>query len=391
MKWLVFVGILAGTVAQAQPMAHTQPVVGADRMEVYLPLLEGRRVALVVNHTAQVGPAHLVDTLLRWGVHVTAIFAPEHGFRGSAEAGEDIHDGHDVRTGVPVVSIYGKKKKPSAADLAGVDVVVFDIQDVGARFFTYISTLYYVAEACAEQHKRLIVLDRPNPNGHYVDGPLLEPEHCSFIGMVPVPVVHGCTVGELAQMFRGEGWINLAQCLDLEVIACENYTHDTRYTLPVKPSPNLPDQRSVLLYPTICLFEGTKVSVGRGTDTPFQRFGYPGFPKGDIEFVPCPNAGAATPLHMGKFCAGFDVSDVSLDFLYERPGLDVSLLLYFFEHSPRQDDFFLSNGFFTLLAGTKKLREQVEVGCTEAEIKESWAPDLALYRKMRAKYLLYPD
>jgi uncharacterized protein YbbC (DUF1343 family) len=366
------------------------PVTGAERTACYVPQLQGQRVALVVNQTSVIGERHLADTLKQLGIDIRVIFAPEHGFRGSAEAGELVKDGVDTRTGIPLRSIYGKSKKPSAADLADIDVVVFDIQDVGVRFYTYISTLFYVAEACAEQGKPLLILDRPNPNGHYVDGPVLETKMTSFIGIAPIPIVHGCTVGELAQMYRGERWINAASALNLEVIPCDNYTHQTRYSLPIKPSPNIPDQRSVLLYPSICLFEGTKLSVGRGTDTPFQRFGYPDFPAGRVEFIPCPNEGSAEPPYKGVFCSGFDLSNTPLEELYQKPLIELEWLIYCYENSPNQGDFFLKNDFFSKLAGTRSLRKQVEAGKNSVEIRASWAPGLARYQAMRERYLLYP-
>jgi uncharacterized protein YbbC (DUF1343 family) len=372
-------------------VAHGQVTVGAERMDTLLPLLEGRRVALVVNHSSLVGTVHLADTLLRRGVRIQRIFAPEHGFRGLAEAGETVRDQVDTRTGIALVSLYGKKKKPTQADLADVDVVVFDIQDVGVRFYTYSTTLLHVAEACAAHGVRLVVLDRPNPNGHYVDGPVLVSSLRSFVGRVPVPIVHGCTLGELLAMSVGEGWIDDAKRLDYQVVTCLGYTHSTRYDLPVRPSPNLPDQRSVLLYPSVCLFEGTKVSVGRGTDTPFQRFGYPEFPAGAVEFVPCPNPGAKNPLYEGQFCAGFDLSAEPLDSLYAAARVDLTWLLLFFEKSPRKDDFFLKSGFFDQLAGTRALRVQVESGNSAAQIRTSWQPELERYRATRRRYLRYAE
>jgi uncharacterized protein YbbC (DUF1343 family) len=362
----------------------------ATRTDVYLPLLKGKNVALVVNHTSLVGPQHLVDTLLRSGIHITRIFAPEHGFRGKANAGELVNDSVDTRTGIPIKSLYGKRKKPSPEALDSVDVVVFDIQDVGTRFFTYINTLLYVAEACAEHNVELVVLDRPNPNGHYIDGPMLEPPYKSFVGLIPVPLVHGCTVGELAKMYQGECWIHAADSLRLTVIPMENYTHQTFYAPPVKPSPNLPDMRSILLYPSICLFEGTKFSVGRGTDYPFQQFGSPDFPAGDTSFIPVPNAGASEPLHKGQVCYGFNLNTVPVDTLFSRARLDLSWLMLCFQKSPRKDDFFLKNNFFNNLAGNIALRVQIEQGTSEAEIRASWQPGLAAFRELRTRYLLYP-
>ncbi|MFM8448752.1 MAG: exo-beta-N-acetylmuramidase NamZ domain-containing protein, partial [Haliscomenobacter sp.] len=258
--------------------------VGAERMDLYLPKIAGKRVGLVLNHTATVDKSHLLDTLLALGVRVEKVFVPEHGLRGTADAGEKVTDGKDPRTGVSVVSLYGKKRKPSPEDLAGIDVLLFDIQDVGVRFYTYISTLHYVMEGCAEANFPLMVLDRPNPNGHFVDGPILDTAYRSFVGMHPIPVAHGMTIGEYAKMINGERWLKDGIQCALEVIPCAGYTHDTPYDLPLKPSPNLPNMRSIYLYPSICYFEGTQVSLGRGTDKQFQVLGTPGFPKGDYTF-----------------------------------------------------------------------------------------------------------
>lgn len=334
---------------------------------------------------------HLVDTLYASGVCLSRIFAPEHGFRGAAEAGALIKDEQDQRTGTPIVSLYGKKKKPLPEDLEAVDVVVFDIQDVGARFFTYISTLFYVLEACAEQGKPVIVLDRPNPNGHYVDGPVLDMRLTSFVGIAPLPIVHGCTVGELARLFAGEYWIRQPQKLDLQIIPCENYTHATPLELSVKPSPNLPNTRAVLLYPSLCLLEGTTVSVGRGTDWPFQVLGDPVFASDSFWFVPHPNAGSRYPPHEGWVCRGFDLRDVPLDSLWAQKQLNLKYLLDFYRQYPKKDGFFLSNGFFELLAGTYSLRHQIEAGLSEAEIRATWQEDLKSFREIRKKYLLYSE
>ena len=366
-------------------------VTGSERLDVLLPLLEGKQVGLVVNHTSKVGERHLVDTLHQLGVCIARIYVPEHGFRGAAEAGELLNDDQDGRTAAPIVSLYGKKKKPAPGDLDGVDVVVFDIQDVGARFYTYISTLYYVLEACAEQEKPVIVLDRPNPNGHYVDGPVLDMRLSSFVGIAPLPIVHGCTMGELARLFAGECWIHEPYQLDLQVITCENYTHHTPYRLPVRPSPNLPNARSILLYPSICLFEGTQVSIGRGTDWPFQVLGTPDFPSDSFWFVPRPNPGSKYPPHEGWVCKGLDLREIPLDSLRAQGKIDLRYLLEFYRQYPGKDSFFLSNGYFELLAGTQSLREQIVAGKTEAEIRATWEEDLAAFKKIRRKYLLYEE
>lgn len=365
---------------------------GAERLDSLLPLLAAKRVACVVNHTSLCGPVtHLVDSLLRKDIQVKRIFAPEHGFRGNAEAGATIRDGKDAQTGLPVISLYGKKKKPAPEDLADVDVVIFDIQDVGARFYTYISTMLYVMEACAEQHKTLIVLDRPNPNGHYVDGPVLELPWRSFVGIAPIALVHGCTVGELAQMFVGEDFFkNLKGKLNLSIISCKNYTHDTPYDLPVAPSPNIPDTRSVLLYPSLCLFEGTTASLGRGTPTPFQVIGHPDFPTRTFSFVPRSVPAALTPPQMDKTCYGYDLRAVSLQNLRAAHQLDLQYLLRFYAEFPNKNAFFLENLFFDKLAGNATLRQMITEGKTETEIRASWEPALATYKDMRQKYLLYP-
>ncbi len=366
-------------------------IVGAERTEVYLPLLAGKQVGLVVNPTARVGTTHLLDTLLQRGVCVTRIFAPEHGFRGEEEAGEEVRNGSDVRTGTPVLSLYGRKKKPSTEDLAHVDVLIFDIQDVGARFYTYISTLFYLLEAAAENNKPLIVLDRPNPNGRVVDGPLLEPQLESFVGIAPLPVAHGCTVGELARYFIGEDWIWHGPKPELTVIPCLNYTHRTPYDLPVRPSPNLPDMRSILLYPSICLFEGTVVSVGRGTDTPFQLVGHPDFPLTDFCFIPACNPGAKSPLYDNQRCYGYDLRALPLDSLRQMDRLDLRWLLDFYCEFPDKSRFFLKNNFFNLLAGTPDLRRQIELGSSEEEIRASWQPGLDFFKAVRTPYLLYAE
>ena len=365
--------------------------VGAEHLDLYLPLLADRPVGLVINHTSRIADRHLVDTLLARGVCLQRIFAPEHGYRGTADDGADIRDGYDHLTGLPISSLYGRRKKPVAEDLKDLEVVIFDIQDVGARFYTFISTLFYVAEACAENGVELIVLDRPNPNGHYVDGPLREQGMESFVGIAPIPIVHGCTVGELARLFAGEGFIQSAERLKLTVITCANYTHRTRYVLPVKPSPNLPDQRSILLYPSVCLFEGTTASVGRGTETPFQWVGHPNFPAGDSLYAPCPMDGAQAPLHEGAACYGYDMRHISLDALYNLGRIDLSRLLDFYCEFPDKENFFRKNKYFDLLAGTPYLRQLIELGSSEEEIRATWADGMAFFKLVRKDYLLYDE
>jgi uncharacterized protein YbbC (DUF1343 family) len=371
--------------------AAAQPVPAAEQMGRWQHLLCDRQVALVVNHSSRVGSVHLVDTLVEKNFCIVKIFAPEHGFRGTADAGEKIRDDQDARTGVPIASLYGKKMKPSAADLEGVECVVFDIQDVGARFYTYISTLFLVMEACAEQDVPLLVLDRPNPNGHYVDGPVLDMQLSSFIGIAPLPIVHGCTVGELALVFKNEFWIHRAERLKLTVIPCGQYSHQTAYDLPVAPSPNLPNRVAVLLYPSLCLFEGTGVSLGRGTDWPFQVLGHPEFPMDSFSFVPRPNAGNKKPFLEGWKCKGWDLRHTSADSLQQHNTLNLKYLLDFYALISNKQDFFLKNNFFDLLAGTRSLRQQIIAGKSEAEIRQTWQADLDAFRAIRAKYLLYPD
>jgi len=359
--------------------------VGAERLDFYLEKLKDKNVALVVNQTSVVEQTHLADFLLGKGIQLKKIFAPEHGFRGKADAGEHITDGKDSKTGLPLISLFGKNKKPKASDLQNIDAVVFDIQDVGVRFYTYISTMHYIMEACAENDKKCIVFDRPNPNGHYVDGMVREAKHKSFVGMHPIPIVHGLTVGELAQMINGEGWLKNGVKCDLEIIPCENYTHKTPYNLPIKPSPNLPNVRSIALYPTLCLFEGTQASIGRGTDFPFQVVGIPNFPTKDFSFIPESKIGAKNPKYKGQVCYGFDYRQTD-DF--ETP-FSLKPLIEFYQKTPQKAQFFKS--YLTLLYGSEQLRKDLEAGKTEVEIRASWQADLEKYKKIRKKYLLYPD
>jgi uncharacterized protein YbbC (DUF1343 family) len=380
--------------SQLTSLAQTPRIIpGAERTELYLPWIKDKQIGLVVNNTSMVGATHLADTLLSLHQCVLRIFAPEHGFRGEADAGSTVHDGVDNRTGIPIKSLYGRKKKPTAEDLAGLDVVIFDIQDVGARFFTYIYTMLYVLEACAENNIPVIILDRPNPNGHYVDGPVLDMRFESFVGAMPLPMVHGCTVGELARLFSGEGWMYHPRELQLKVAPCLNYTHQSRYTLPIRPSPNLVDMRSILLYPSICLFEGTIVSLGRGTDWPFQMYGHPDFFKDslDFSFVPRPNPAALNPPQNGWLCRGYDLRQVPLDSIWAEKRINLAYLINYYREFPNKPIFFLENKFFNLLAGNATLRNQIEAGLSEAEIRATWQEDLRFYREIRQKYLLYPD
>ena len=378
----------AALLTQAAPPSVARVVVGAERLAEYLPQLKGQRVGLVLNQTSRVGPAYLVDTLRALGVNVTAIFAPEHGFRGEAADGATIADGRDARSGVPVRSVYGKTKKPTPEMLADVDVLVFDIQDVGARFYTFISTLHYVMEAAAEQNKAVLVLDRPNPNGDLVDGPILEPAHQSFVGLDPLPIAHGLTVGELAKMMNGEKWLAGGRRCRLTVVpVLKGYTHATPYHLPVRPSPNLPTDHAVALYPSICLFEGTNVSVGRGTSAPFEVIGSPSQPAArPYSFTPAPNAGSPSPPLKGQRCNGLDLAGAPTR---ANGGLVLSYLLDFYQQSTDKAHFF--GKYFEELSGTSALREQVVAGKSEAAIRASWEPGLRKFRALRKKYLLYPE
>jgi uncharacterized protein YbbC (DUF1343 family) len=363
------------------------PVPGACQIDQYKSLIEGKSIAILANQTSLVGKTHLVDTLLKAGIKINVIFAPEHGFRNLADAGETIEDGKDTKTGISIISLYGNHLKPTKEDLSGIDIVLFDIQDVGTRFYTYISTLHYLLEACAENNIKCIILDRPNPNGFYFDGNIMDTTHRSFVGMDPVPVVHGMTVGEYAKMINGEGWlINKVKC-DLIVISCKNYTHNTLYKLPVKPSPNLPNQNSVYLYPSICFFEGTSLSLGRGTSFPFQVFGSPALPDKGFSFVPESVPGAKNPPLLGVKCFGTDLRDALKKNMVPKPELNLNWLISAYNDFPDKDKFF--NSYFDVLAGGPTLREQIRNGMTAEQIKATWKEGLEKFAKIREKYLLY--
>jgi uncharacterized protein YbbC (DUF1343 family) len=364
------------------------PTPAAFFVSDYLPALKDKKIGLVVNHTSRIGNVHLVDTLLRLGCKVKKIFAPEHGFRGDHSAGAHVNSSVDAKTGLPIFSLYGENKKPSADHLDGLDLILFDIQDVGVRFYTYISTMHYMMEACALYQIPFIVLDRPNPNGHYVDGPLLKSNFKSFVGLHPIPVVHGLTVGELAMMIVGEKWIENASSLKLTVYKAKNYSHASYYELPIAPSPNLKNQLSILLYPSLCFFEGTIVSVGRGTDKPFQVFGFPNGNPWNMEFTPKPMPGADNPPHKFQLCRGVDLSMLSPMDVYNRKKLNIDYLLLVYDAYIHKDKLFSS--FFDKLAGTDQLRKQIIAGWSAAEIRNSWSDDLKNYQKLREKYLLYP-
>ena len=379
----------AATETNKSNSAKSAIVVGAAQSELYLDQLNNKRIGLVVNQTSMMDDVHLVDYLFQKKLNIIRIFAPEHGFRGDADAGEHVTDGKDKTTNLPIKSLYGSSKKPSEADLKDLDVVVFDIQDVGARFYTYISTLHYVMDACAQYHKKLIVLDRPNPNGHYVDGPILEKSVQSFVGLDPLPIVHGMTIGELAQMINGENWLESKQKCDLSVIKCLNYDHQKHYDLPIPPSPNLRTMRAIYMYPTLCLFEGTCVSVGRGTDFPFEMWGSPSFKNGNHDFTPKPGIGSKDPFQNGKNCNGFCIHEKSIDKINNMQQLDLELIINFYKNSLDKNKFFLENNFFDKLAGNSTLRKQIIEGKTEAEIRNSWKLGLNDFKAKREKYLIY--
>lgn len=382
-NWLLTVS------AVAQPRTALQT--GADQTGQYAASLRGKRVGMVVNQTSIIQrpgttPTHVVDSLTALGVAVKTIFAPEHGFRGQASAGEKITSGRDPKTGIAIISLYGKNLKPTSEQLDSLDVLVFDIQDVGARFYTYISTLHYVMEACADARKPLLVLDRPNPNGHYVDGPVLDPKFKSFVGMDPIPIVHGLTVGELARMINGEGWLGQGKTCSLTVVPVKHYTHQTPYVLPVAPSPNLPNAQAVGLYPSLCLFEGTVVSVGRGTDKPFQIIGSPNPANGTYRFTPLERPTALNPPQKGQLCYGLDLSTVDTRNL----GFTLRYVLDFYQKAQDKDTFILKSNFMDKLYGSDQLRLQLRAGVSEQAIRASWQPALNAYKQMRKKYLLYP-
>jgi len=359
---------------------ETNIILGADNIKSYLPLIKSKKIAVISNQTSMISNTHLVDSLLSLDIEIVKVFSPEHGLRGNADAGAKVEDGIDSKTGLPIISLYGKNKKPYKEQLEGIDILLFDIQDVGVRFYTYISTLHYVMEAAAENNIKVIVLDRPNPNGHYVDGPILETDFRSFVGMHPIPIVHGMTIGEYAKMINGENWIS-EKC-DLTIIEMKNYTHDLNYNLPIKPSPNLPNSRSINLYPSLCLFEGTTISVGRGIDYPFQIFGAP-YLEGNYSFTPKSRAGSKYPKHENTECYGTDLR-IQEDYL---TGINLNWLIESYNNCPEKEKFF--NNFFNKLAGTDKLRLQIIDGKTSEEIKESWQGGLEEFKGIRGKYLIY--
>ena len=363
--------------------------VGAARTEAYLPLLKGKRVALLSNHTGMVGDEHTLDIMLANGVNVTTIFSPEHGFRGKADAGQHVADGVDVKTGIPIASLYsGKNRIPEQSVMESIDVIVCDLQDVGTRFYTYYITMLDLMRAASLNGKEFIVLDRPNPNGMTVDGPVLDMKYKSGVGRLPIPVVHGMTLGELAMMIVGEGWLDTGKDLALHVVECEGYTHSTRYKLPVAPSPNLPDMKAVYLYPSTCYFEGTPISLGRGTDMPFTVYGHPSMKGCKFSFTPRSREGAKNPPQLGKLCRGVDLRSLSDEEIIAK-GVNFEYVIDAYRRSGLGQKFFTN--FFTLLTGTPTIRTMIEQGKTADEIRRSWKPDVDKFRARRAPYLLYPE
>ena len=365
--------------------------VGAENFEAYLDLLIGKKVALVGNQSSRIGEEHLVDVLLAKNINLVKLFSPEHGFRSEADAGEKVASSIDSITKLPIVSLYGSNKKPTSNQLNNIDVILVDLQDVGVRFFTYISTLHYVMEACGENKIPLIVLDRPNPNGHYVDGPILDLNFKSFVGMHPVPIVHAMSIGEYAQMINEEGWLKNEVKCDLKVVPCIGWDHQKFYKLPIKPSPNLPNMLSVYLYPSICLFEGTVASVGRGTAIPFQQIGHPAFNLGSYYFTPKPNFGAKNPKLNGIACRGIDFTETGINVLQNQNQMQLEWFFKFYENLDMGSKFFLPNNYIDLLMGSDQFRKMVIAGKTEAQIRATWQNDLVAFKLMRKKYLLYPD
>lgn len=375
------------TIASESPLIPKKIEVAANQTQLYLKLLENKNIAVVANQTSVIfkengNYTHLVDSLLKHNINVKKVFSPEHGFRGKADAAEKVADGIDTKTGLPIISLYGKNKKPSKENLTAIETIVFDIQDVGVRFYTYISTLHYVMEACAENNISIIVLDRPNPNTHYIDGPTLNPKHKSFVGMHPVPLVYGMTIGEYAQMINGEKWLkNKVKC-DLTVIPLKNYTHQSSYNLPIRPSPNLPNDLSINLYPSLGFFEGTTINAGRGTENQFQQYGAPFFPKSEFNYTPKPNFGSKYPKHQNKLCYG-----ISLKNIQKLDSINIEWLVDAYTKTPKTEKFF--GNTFTIHAGDTILEYQLKNNISPQEIRKSWQPKVKYFKKIRANYLIY--
>lgn len=401
-------GNQASNLTISQFTTQDKIIPGAERINVYLPLLKGKKVGIFANHTSTVGNGHLVDTLQKLGVDIRVIFGPEHGFRGTIPDGVKIADYKDEKTGIPVVSLYGNKRRPTIDDIKEVDVLIFDIQDVGTRFYTYISSMQEFLEFALENHKPLLILDRPNPNGFYVDGPVLDPKFKSFVGMQPIPINYGMTMVEYARMLMGEKWLNekanavhaynittkptVDTPFHVQFIKCQNYTHKSKYVLPVKPSPNLPDMQSIYLYPSTCLFEGTALSEGRGTNKPFQYIGHPDLPKNLFSFTPNPNENTKGSKHFGKVCYGWNLGGTVEEVMKKVDGrIQLKWLIEAYKLFPQKDSFFLRSNSFNRLSGTDVLMQQIKDGKTEEEIRKSWEPKLGEFKAIRKKYLLYED
>ena len=378
--WLTMVSFTSAS-------CQKQITISAANVDAYIPLLKEKKVGIVAHQASVISSAkntiHLVDLLRKKNISIQKVFAPEHGFRGTADAGEKIENQIDSKTQLPIISLYGKNRKPSKEQLKGIEIMVFDLQDVGVRFYTYLSTLHNVMEACAENNIPLIVLDRPNPNAHYIDGPVLNLEHKSFVGMHPVPIVYGMTIGEYAQMINGEKWLaNSIKC-DLTIIPLKNYTHQTTYELTIRPSPNLPNKQSIALYPSLCLLEPTRVSIGRGTDLQFQVYGHPGFPKTDFSYVPKSNFGSKNPKHKGQICYGENLTTIN-----PPSKIELKWLMNAYSDFPEKDSFFLKG--FERISGVSNLKKQLIGGASEKTIRNSWTDGLNKFKKTRIKYLLYP-
>lgn len=369
-----------------------QPIIGAEKIEEYLPQIKNKNVALVVNHTSKIGITHLVDSLLNLRIKIKKIFAPEHGFRGTVADGETIKDGFDVQSNLPIISLYGNNKKPTESQMSDIDIVIFDIQDVGCRFYTYLSTLFLVMQSCAELEKKLILLDRPNPNGYFVDGPILDKKFESFVGMLPVPIVHGMTLGEMASMIVGENWLNCNKKLDFTIIKCSHYIHEKSplYNYPIAPSPNLPTKLSILLYPSLCLFEGTEISVGRGTNKPFMIYGNPLLTKMKYTFTPKSIQSSVNPPQKDKLCYGKDLSSLDVKNIISRKKIDLKPIFEAYHSYPKKDSFFLKTNYIDKLYGSDKFRKMILNGADEKMIRATWDNDLKAFLIKRKKYLLYP-
>ena len=372
------------------PCVQAQRVVmGDEQIDAYLPILKNKRIALFSNHTGMIGQKHLLDVLLEKGMNVVAIFSPEHGFRGQADAGEKVSSSVDTKTGVPILSLYdGKEQRPSENSMRKFDILVIDIQDVGLRYYTYYITMYRLMDACAQYNRKVLLLDRPNPNGHYVDGPILDMKYKSGVGVLPIPIVHGMTLGELALMINGERWLPASRMADLTVIPCKNYTHQTLYELPIPPSPNLPNMKSIYLYPSTCFFEATPVSLGRGTDKPFQVYGHPNMTGYHYSFTPHSLPGAKNPPQLNKLCHGVDLSGMSNEEIWKR-GVDLTYIIDAYRNLNLGDHFF--RPFFELLVGTDYVRKMIKQGCSADEIKARWQEDVERFKSQRKPYLLYED